>query len=259
MHPSKVHFFYVKNRERRRRVLKEKLMLLIKIQECDSQLVKLSAKKKTLPEDIEKLTRDFGAFEEGIKANKTKYDELKARHSESESKIKKINEGIVKTKERMLEVKNNKEYQAMLKEIETAETSRGEVETGIISILDELDKLSVLVKKDDDVLKERKTQYEQEKKTVEDELNAVDSDAADWEQKRNELQKNIPEDLMVRYEKVKKRNRGIGVTSVWKSVCNGCHMNIPPQLYNEVQRSEELFSCPNCNRIIYFQDMEKPA
>jgi NAD-dependent SIR2 family protein deacetylase len=34
---------------------------------------------------------------------------------------------------------------------------------------------------------------------------------------------------------------------VWKSVCNGCHMNIPPQMYNEVQRSEALLSCPNCN------------
>jgi predicted nucleic acid-binding Zn-ribbon protein len=232
---------------------------LIKIQECDSQLVKLSAKKKILPENIEKLNQEFSLFEEGIKKNKLKYDELKSRHTENESKIKKINEGIVKTKERMLEVKNNKEYQAMLKEIETAESSRGEVETAIISILEELDKLSILVKKDEEILKQSKNKYEQEKKTIENDLNAVDSDVVNWEQKRIESQKSVPGDLLARYERIKKRNKGIGVTSVWKSVCNGCHMNIPPQLYNEVQRSEELFSCPNCNRIIYFQDMEKPA
>ncbi|MCE5209964.1 MAG: C4-type zinc ribbon domain-containing protein [Deltaproteobacteria bacterium] len=239
--------------------MKEKLLLLIKIQECDSELVKLSAKKKTLPENIEKLNQEFSAFEEGIKKNKLKYDELKSRHSENETKIKKINESIVKTKERMLEVKNNKEYQAMLKEIETAESSRGEVETSIISILDELDKLAVLVKKDGEILKQNRDKYEQEKKTIEDDLNAVDSDVVNWEQKRIELQKNIPDDLIARYERIRKRNKGIGVTSVWKAVCNGCHMNIPPQLYNEVQRSEELFSCPNCNRIIYFQDIEKPS
>lgn len=239
--------------------MKEKLLLLIKIQECDSELVKLSAKKKTLPENIEKLNQEFSAFEEGIKKNKLKYDELKSRHSENETKIKKINESIVKTKERMLEVKNNKEYQAMLKEIETAESSRGEVETSIISILEELDKLAVLVKKDEEILKQNKDKYEQEKKTIEDDLNAVDSDVVNWEQKRIELQKNIPDDLIARYERIRKRNKGIGVTSVWKAVCNGCHMNIPPQLYNEVQRSEELFSCPNCNRIIYFQDIEKPS
>jgi len=238
--------------------LKEKLLLLIKIQECDSQLVKLSAKKKTLPEDIEKLSKKFSSFEEGIKKNKTQYDELKARHVENENKIKKINEGIVKTKERMLEVKNNKEYQAMLKEIETAEASRGEVETSIISLLEELDKLSVLVKKDEEIIKQSRTKYEQEKKALEDELNAVDSDVLTWGQKRVELQKNIPDDLISQYERIKKRNKGIGVTSVWKATCNGCHMNIPPQLYNELQKSDELFSCPNCNRIIYFQEIEKP-
>jgi uncharacterized protein len=239
--------------------LKEKLLLLIKLQDCDSQLVKLSAKKKILPENIEKLDKEFNLFKEGIVKNKTKYDELKSRHTENENKIKKVNEGIVKTKERMLEVKNNKEYQAMLKEIEIAESSRGEIETQIISLLDELDKLSVLVKKDEEILKQSRGKYEQDKKAMEDELNAVDTDVANWEQKRIDLQKDVPDELLVRYERIKKRNKGVGVTSVWKSVCNGCHMNIPPQLYNELQRSDDLLSCPNCNRIMYFQDMEKPV
>lgn len=239
--------------------MKEKILMLIQLQECDSQLIKLSEKKKTLPESIDKLTREFGLFEEEIKGNKTKHDELKSRHAECEKNIKRINDGITKTKERMLEVKNNKEYQAMLKEIEIAESSRGAIETEIISILDELDKLSVLVKKDEEILKQRGGEYEREKKTIEDDLNAIDTDAENWGQKRAELTKSIPEDLMSRYERIKKRNKGIGVTSVWKSVCNGCHMNIPPQLYNEIQRSEELFSCPNCNRILYFQDMGKTA
>ena len=239
--------------------MKEKLLLLIKLQECDSQLLKLSDKKKKLPESIEKLDKEFSAFKAEIEKNKIKYDEIKKRHTDSENKIKKLNEGIVKTRERMLEVKNNKEYQAMLKEIDTAESTRSDVETEIIAILEELDKLSVLVKKDEEILKESRIQYEQEKKTIEDDLNAVDTDAAGLEQKRSELQKNVPGDLIARYEKIKKRNRGLGVTSVWKAVCSGCHMNIPPQLYNELQRSDELFSCPNCNRIIYFQDMEKTA
>ena len=239
--------------------MKEKLLLLIKLQDCDSQLVKLSAKKKLLPGNIEKLDKEFCSFKEGIEKNKVKYDELKARHTENESKIKKVNDGIVKTKERMLEVKNNKEYQAMLKEIETAESSRGEVETQIISILEELDKLSVLVKKDEEVLKQGKSKYEQEKKAIEDDLSAVDADVAIWQQKRIDLQKDVPGDLLNQYERVKKRNNGIGVTSVWKAVCNGCHMNIPPQLYNELQKSDDLHSCPNCSRIMYYQEMEKPV
>jgi len=144
--------------------LKDELLTLIKIQECDSQLVKLSGKKKLLPESIEKLDREFSMFEDNIKKNKVSHDEIKARRTENENKIKKINENIVKTKERMLEVKNNKEYQAMLKEIETAESSRNQVESEIITLLEELDKLAVLVKKDEEILQQGRQKYDRIRK-----------------------------------------------------------------------------------------------
>jgi hypothetical protein len=239
--------------------LKEQLLLLVELQECDSQLVKIAGKKKTLPEKMEKLDEAFRTFQNEIERNKRKYDEAKARHGDCENKIKKINEGIVKTKERLLEVKNNKEYQAMLKENETAEVTRSDVETEILAILDELEKLSVLVKQDQATLNEHKQKYEGERRLIEADLDSIDADFISWEQKRAELQGKTPADLVAKYEKIKKSSNGIGVISVWKAVCNGCHMNIPPQLYNELQKTSELISCPNCHRIMYFQNMDKSA
>jgi uncharacterized protein len=239
--------------------LKEKLLLLVSIQECDSQLVKLSAKKIKLPEKIRKMEEAFQVYKENIELNKRKYDALKAKHGESEAQVKKLNDGMIKTKERLLEVKNNKEYQAMLKEIETAEKTRGDLESQIIALMEEMDKLSMLVKKDEETLLQATVKHEEEKKIVEDDLSAVDADTVSWTEKRVGLQNVIPSDLMARYERVKKRNKGVGVIPVWKAVCSGCHMNIPPQLYNELQRSNDLLSCPNCNRIMYFQNQEKSA
>ncbi|HON59415.1 MAG TPA: C4-type zinc ribbon domain-containing protein [Smithella sp.] len=239
--------------------MKEKLLLLIRLQECDLELVKLSAKKKVLPEQMQKLDNEFNAYQEEAGKNKIKLDELKAKHRENEQKIKRINEGIVKTKERMLEVKNNKEYQAMLKEIEMAENSKSEVETEIIALLEELDKLAALVREDEEKLGLARSKYEKERKDMEDALNSIDAEVLKLEEKKTEIQNNVPSDLLSRYEKIKKRGNGVAITSVWKAVCNGCHMNIPPQLYNELQRTSELLSCPNCNRIIYFQEIEKTA
>ncbi len=239
--------------------MKEKLLLLIGLQECDSQLVKLSSKKVKLPEKIRKMEEDFQIYKENIEFNRRKHDELKAQRAECETKIKKLNEAMVKTKERLLEVKNNKEYQAMLKEIETAEKMRGEIETHIIALMEEMDKLAVLVKKDDETLKKDTLTHDAEKKMIEDDLSSVDVDTVIWAEKRVALQASLPADLLSQYERVKKRNNGVGVISVWKAVCNGCHMNIPPQLYNELQRSNDLLSCPNCNRIMYFQNQEKSA
>ncbi len=239
--------------------MKEKLLLLVELQECDSQLVKILGKKKNLPDKIDKLDEAFRVFQKDIEQNKRKYDEVKARHVECENKIKKINEGMIKTKERLLEVKNNKEYQAMLKENETAEVMRSDVETTIIAILDELEKLSVLVKKDQAILDEQRKKYEEEKRLIEADLDSVDADFVSWEQKRSELKGKVPADLLARYERIKKSNNGVGVISVWKAICNGCHMNIPPQLYNELQKTSELIACPNCHRIMYFENREKTA
>jgi len=239
--------------------LKEKLLLLVSIQECDSQLVKLSAKKIKLPEKIRKMEEAFQVYKENIELNKRKYDALKTKHGESEAQVKKLNDGMIKTKERLLEVKNNKEYQAMLKEIETAEKTLGDLESQIIALMEEMDKLFILVKKDEETLLQATAKHEEEKKMVEDDLNAVDADTVSWTEKRVGLQNVIPSDLLARYERVKKRNKGVGVIPVWKAVCGGCHMNIPAQLYNELQRSNDLLSCPNCNRIMYFQNQEKSA
>jgi len=239
--------------------LKEKLLTLISLQECDSQLVKLSAKKTRLPEKIRKMEESFLVFKENTEQNKKKLAQIRAQRAEYEADIKKTNDSVIKTRERLLEVKNNKEYQAMLKEIETAEKTKGDIETKIIVLMEEMEKIVVLVKQDDETLQQATVKYEEEKKAIEDELNAVDTDSAIWMEKKSALQKLLPEALLSQYEKIKKRNNGIGVISVWKAVCSGCHMNIPPQLYNELQRSNNLLNCPNCSRIMYFDNQEKSA
>ncbi len=234
--------------------MKEKLTLLISLQECDSQLVKLSSKKVKLPEKICKMEEEFRLYKESVEQNKRKYEELKGQRAEGEANVKKLSDGMIKTRERLLEVKNNKEYQAMLKEIETSEKTKSDLESRIIALMEEMDKLVVLVKKDEEMLKQAESNHEKEKKIIEDDLNAIDADTVTWTEKRADLEKSVPADLLARYERIRKRNNGIGVIPVWKAVCSGCHMNIPPQLYNELQRSNDLLSCPNCNRIMYFQN-----
>ena len=234
--------------------MKEKIALLINLQECDSQLVKLSSKKVKLPEKICKMEEEFRLYKEGVEQNKRKYEELKTQRAEGEANVKKLSDGMVKTRERLLEVKNNKEYQAMLKEIETSEKTKSDLESRIIAFMEEMDKLIVLVKKDEEILKQAESNHEKEKKIIEDDLNAIDADTVTWTEKRAVLEKSVPVDLLAQYERIRKRNNGIGVIPVWKAVCSGCHMNIPPQLYNELQRSNDLLSCPNCNRIMYFQN-----
>ena len=239
--------------------MNEKLSLLIRLQECDSMLAGLSAKKNSLPEKLQKIDEEFQRFKESISQSAMRYEKLKTQREENELKVKKISEAMARSKEKLLDVKTNKEYQAMLKEIETAETSLGGLESQIIILLEEMDELSVQVKQDQETLKHAEKNYLDDKKIIEEKLSSFDAESDEWNSKRLVLQKNIPEDLLALYEKIRKRNQGVGVIPVWKAVCSGCHMNIPPQLYNELQRSSDLLSCPSCHRIMYFQAQDTSA
>ena len=239
--------------------MNDKLSLLIRLQECDSMLAGLSAKKNSLPEKLQKIDEEFQRFKESISQSAMRYEKLKTEREENELKVKKISEAMARSKEKLLDVKTNKEYQAMLKEIETAETSLGELESQIIILMEEMDELSAQVKQDQETLKQAEKNYLDDEKIIEEKLSSVDAESDEWNRKRLALQKNIPEDLLALYEKIRKRNQGVGVIPVWKAVCSGCHMNIPPQLYNELQRSSDLLSCPSCHRIMYFQAQDTSA
>jgi predicted nucleic acid-binding Zn-ribbon protein len=182
---------------------------------------------------------------------------LNKRHSEKEDKLKKGIENIKKTKDRQHEVKTNKEYQAILKEIETVEKKNSEIEDEIISVLEEIDNAQAVLKAKKRDYNTYKSQYEEEKKKIEEEISHLDVDLSDYQQKGNNIRKQIRSELLKKYETIKSARNSLAVVSVWREVCGGCYMNIPPQLYIELQRATDLISCPNCNRIIYWYNQDR--
>ncbi|OPY87709.1 MAG: putative zinc ribbon domain protein [Syntrophus sp. PtaU1.Bin208] len=233
------------------------LSALIALQELDTEARKLNNQKNGLPLRLSQLeeanTKSILEFAE----NKKKYDDILAQHKELESKLKKGSDALSKAKDRLGEVKTNKEYQAMLKEIETVETKNSEIETEILCLLEEIDKSKEILKEQEKIKEQQDHQYEIQTQKIKRDIDTLDEKILINSQQLQKLMESIPRDLTKRYEMIKALNNGTAVASVWKSVCGGCHMNIPPQLYNELQKTDELFSCPNCSRIIYWQNKEE--
>jgi len=237
--------------------LKEQLSFLIELQRMDLALTRINLKKKELPEKIARLDEGFINSVAGLEAERKKVDEIQKYHKEKEEKLKRGLESWKKTGDRLNEVKTNKEYQSILKEKETIENKNSEIEDEIIAALEELDKARDQLKSKENAHGTFIVQYEKNKKKMEEELSILDTDFLTCQQKSTELGKHIREPLLKKYEIIKGVRNGLAVTPVWKEVCDGCHMNVPPQLYIELQRSIELVSCPNCNRIIYWRDQDK--
>lgn len=234
--------------------MRKQLSLLIELQKTESEMGKINLKCKALPEEIAKLDEAFKKYQLGVEENRKDVEEVNKNRLEKEEKLRRGQETLKRAKERLSEVKTNKEYQAVLKEIESVEEKNGEMEDEIISLLEKADRLKETLQIKEKEMISYEQQYGVGKSKLEKELVSMDSALIGCRRKGDELKKRIVEHLLKKYEAIKLLNNGLAVVPVWKEVCEGCHMKIPPQLYNEVHKLVELYTCPNCSRIIYWHD-----
>ena len=234
--------------------LREKLALLIELQKMESAAGRITARKKDLPVQLDELETKFMGFSAVVESQREQLEDLRKRRKEKDNQLRMGQETLKRTRERLLEVKTNKEYQSILKEIETLETKNSHMEDEIISLLEELDVFEKGVKTKEADLDVQRRRYEEDKAKMEEELNSIAKELDLCARKGGEIREKIPADMLRKYEQIKNATRGVAVVSVWKEVCGGCHMSIPPQLYNELQKSQVLITCPNCSRIIYWEN-----
>jgi hypothetical protein len=234
--------------------LKRQISLLVERQRLDSEIRRLSSKKQELPEQISKQDEEFQARSQGVEEARQAFDASVKAHRDRESELKDGIDRLRKTKDRLLEVKTNKEYQAMLKEIETIEQKNSGFEDEILTLLEKMDTSKKELRDREKTLDEYRKHYELEKQKTEEELGSLDREILTCQKDLQNLNSEIERDLAKKYEMIKKRKNGLAVVPVVKGVCSGCHLNIPPQLFNELLRSDQVLSCPFCNRIIYWDE-----
>lgn len=239
--------------------MKKQILFLVELQKIDLEIDEFMRRKIDLPGAIERLDEELKAVEQTLEEDGQRLERLKADHKTKETALKNSIENARKTKGRLLEVKTNKEYEATLKEIDAVNERSSAIEDEIINILEEIDRIS-----EDLRVKEKETNdcrfaCEERKKRFEEELNSIDSALADVLKRRDNVRSRVQEQLLKKFDVIKNRKHGRAVVPARKEVCYGCHMNIPPQMYNELQKSDRLILCPHCERIIYWEGVSDDA
>jgi len=234
--------------------LQEDLQALITLQESDSRLIRAAAEKKILPERLARLEQTYLDSKKEFDQFQTSFNDLKNQYRDKERQLKQKQDDLRKAKDRLESVKNNKEYQAILKEIENIQQKREDTELEGIMILDALDRKNEELAEQEKSFQELQGKYEQDRALVEAELEKIDQRMEACQRENDSLRATVAESLVKKYDAIRKLHKDVVVVAVRKEVCQGCHMNIPPQMYNELQGAAILMSCPHCNRIIYREE-----
>ncbi len=233
------------------KVAKEQIEILVMLQKIELELILIKSQLSALPQKLEKIDEELQAAQRTIAEEKNRLNELKKKYRSHESDAEMNLSRIKKSKEKLKSVKSNKEYQSSLKEIENLEIIHSKIEDEMIECLEGIDDIETEIDTKNkqyaalnDRLNQERESLKQESEQAEKRLTQLNDD---W----SNLTKTTDPDLLKKYNTVKEMVGSVAITAVKDAVCQGCNVNIPPQLYNELQRFDSLRFCPHCQRIIY--------
>ena len=234
-------------------ISKQDMGTLIKLQQAETEIVRLRAVLEKVAKEKNKLAIQLKKFFQGLETNRQELETVQGLCNDMENEIAIVDQRIIKSNENLRMVKTNKEYQVLLREVDDNKKRKDALESQLLEHLEEKEKAETVLNENEKEYSVLKDQIESEQKEIEQKSQEDQEQLDEYLAQQEDIGKNLDSFLMNRFGKISKMNKGLAVVPVKNEVCMGCFMNIPPQLYIEVQRATKLISCPQCSRILYFQ------
>jgi len=236
--------------------LEHELGTLYEAQKIELQIIEKETKLQTAPKRLKEMDEELKQLKEKLEKEKVVFEELEKERKKKEKELEIDKDKIKKIESKLYEVKTNKEYQALLKEIEAAKTTNDKTEEDILTLMEKTEEMKKDYESSQAKLQKRGKEIEAERVSLDAETKSMDKIIGELKTQRDNLLSILSNDLTSKYNTLKGKRSGIAVANVKNGVCMGCFMNIPPQLFIEVTKNRKLIQCPSCNRILYFAENE---
>ncbi|MFA5832792.1 MAG: C4-type zinc ribbon domain-containing protein [Bacteroidota bacterium] len=238
--------------------MEETLRLLYLLQKVDSNLDDVEELKGDLPETVRDLKKEIAELTEKADSKQKFIDNFVASRNKADNDIKDFEEKLKKYKEQQYQVRNNKEYDAITKEIDFAEESVKtlgkqfeDFENHMSIAKGELEEYQNSLNELNETLKEKADELAVvSKETEEEELK--------YNHEREKIVARLNKDILGRYDKIRS-GRGKAVSTIRKQSCSGCGNRVPPQHVMEIRRNDKIYLCQHCGRIVVSDELAHTA
>ena len=234
--------------------MNEQLERLIRLQQIDLKLRAVNHIIEQFPSRMAAAELPLRESQALLANSKQKLESFEKKKRDKERELEDIDDKIRKLKARTVEIKTNKEYQALLKEIESFDKQRSAREDEILVVMEESDMASKQIRTEETKLKMTGDKVKVSRKKLEDEKSEVEKELLTVKEERSQIAQTVDKEIYELYMSLMEACNGLAVTAAIGEICQGCNMNIPPQLFVEIKKNEEIISCPQCRRILYFKN-----
>ncbi|MAF33676.1 MAG: C4-type zinc ribbon domain-containing protein [Desulfobacterales bacterium] len=234
--------------------MKEQIDSLINLQTIEKDTENIKSVLNDVSKRTETLDVKIGMFQKEIECDELELEGLQIKYRSWESDAQLYLSRVKKSETNLRSVKTNKEYQAILKEIDDLKAKISQIEDEMLECLDRMDDFGNAIAAKRKEYKDLIEITNQEKQTIEHDAAEKMKLLGQLEMDRNRASKIIDPKLLSKYTVIKDIVKIMAIAPVKDAVCRGCNLNIPPQMYNELQKGDDLRFCPNCQRMIYWDN-----
>lgn len=226
----------------------------MQLQTIDSEIYALKYEKEAKPEEIKTIENSFLEKKQHLaELEKTALD-LQKQRKDKELELASKEESGKKLQVQLYQIKTNKEYQAMLQQIDGLKADASVIEDKILELLEKTDKIKADIEQEKHRLQEEEKLCNEQKKNIEDRLKEIDDRLSQLDAQRKQVMPEIEPKILKQYERILLNRDGLAIVIVKDNSCQGCNMFVPPQVINLIKMYERIITCEVCNRILYIQD-----
>jgi predicted nucleic acid-binding Zn-ribbon protein len=232
--------------------MNQDLQHLVQLQELDLAAERDRRRIDDLPGLQQALEARLAAATSAVSAVKDRIAAGQAARRDIERDLAAVQTRLSKYKGQLMEVKTNKEYQAMQKEIAVAEQEVRAQEDRLLERMEEAETLAADLKAAEAALKREQAAVAAEQQAIDAQRVELEREIARLASERQELLPRLSREALVLFERVAAGRKGIAVAEARDGLCTVCHVRLRPQVFNDVRRNDGLHQCESCTRILYF-------
>jgi predicted nucleic acid-binding Zn-ribbon protein len=236
--------------------IEQKLIALYTLQQIDSQIDRIRIVRGELPLEVQDLEDEIAGLETRISNYQEETDSLKKQVAEKKNAIKESEAMIKKYEQQQNDVRNNREYDSLSKEIEFQTLEIQLSEKRIKEFTFKLETIKEEIGKSKEILSERKNDLSAKKAELNDIVADTQKDENTLIKRSTENQKYIEDRLLNAYQRIRKNARnGLAVVHIERDACGGCFNKIPPQSQLDIRMHKKIIVCEYCGRIIVDEEI----
>ncbi len=227
---------------------------LLQLQRYDAQLMEIQRKRADVPRRREALKAALDQAKTAHDHAKKELERVRLDRRAQEKEIEVIQAEGIKLERQLLDVKTNKEYQAMLTEIQGLKAKRSDRETVILEYFEREEALVAQVKQAEQRISEEERKLKQGETDLEKEGATLDQSIHSVQVDRDQVRPKIGKVILARYDRLAGSRDGVAVSEVKKSACGACFKSLTPQAVQEARRMDAVLQCESCGRILIWTE-----